>query len=407
MLNTNKKIDVKLTHKISILEYVRCRIRTTKPQIAKDLGISTPTASSLVDELIEEGYLKVDGTGSSTELGGKRPKIIAFHPRGKSIIAVHLGIELLDMALIDLSASILFRIQERNRRDESKEQLLHKLTLQVGELIKKAEDLKIPVLGIGVGSPGLVETKTGTIRDASNFSILNNVNLGDLLSERFNKPVWVDNECKNLSLAEKWFGQDEAQTIISLMTDGGIGAGVIIDNQMMRGIDDSFGEIGHTTLNFNGPKCRCGNRGCWETYASSDALLKQVSENMNQTTWLKQMVDSAEDLTLPLIAKAVENGDPVVEQIAIYDLGTYLGIGIANLVNTFNPELVIIHGEMSCLGERLLEHIRYEMHMRALPIPAARVNLKFSKLGRNANIMGAGALVLKELFENPECLFNS
>ena len=113
--NHSKQPDIKLSNKTRILEFVRNQGQTTKPEIAKELDISRPTVSALVDELIEEGFLEDAGIGRSTELGGKRPKIIAFRPSGGGIIAVHIGIEMLDMALIDLSAHILFRLQIKNR----------------------------------------------------------------------------------------------------------------------------------------------------------------------------------------------------------------------------------------------------------------------------------------------------
>lgn len=405
--NHSKQPDIKLSNKTRILEFVRNQGQTTKPEIAKELDISRPTVSALVDELIEEGFLEDAGIGRSTELGGKRPKIIAFRPSGGGIIAVHIGIEMLDMALIDLSAHILFRLQIKNQPGISKEEILRTLMDNTAKLIDKGKAMNLSIMGIGVGSPGVIERSSGTIRIASHFHVLNDTHLGELLKKTFQVPVWVDNECSNLGLAEQWFGIGQASNFVTLMTDIGIGAGIVINDQIMRGADASFGEIGHTTIHFEGPNCRCGNRGCWEMYASSGALIHRVAERLHETTHLKRKVSVKDELTVHLIAEALKQGDRVVEQLAIHELGYYLGIGLVNIVNTFNPELIIIHGAMTELGEPLLARLYREIQTRALPTPASRVEIKFSTLKQDANILGAGALVLKELFDSPAYLFSA
>jgi N-acetylglucosamine repressor len=407
MLTISRKTDVKQLNKLSILQLIRKVEETTQPEIAKELGLSRPTVSALVDELIREGYIKVSGKGTSTDQGGKRPKLIAFNSRGGGIVSLHLGVQLIEAALLDLSANVLWKMDVLVTPKEPKASILDKVHEIIETLIQKSILFKIPVLGIGVGCPGLVETNTGKIITATNFEALNNFSLGKSLSTKFHTPVWVDNECRNVVLAEKMFGQGkEIHTFVSLVTDVGIGAGIIIDHQIIRGIDDSFGEIGHTTIQMDGPSCQCGNEGCWEVFASSNALLEKISKNLSRTLKLKEMVESPDELSISLIIEAIQQGDTVVEQMAIYDLGKYLGIGISNLVNILNPELVIIHGEMSKIGGRLIEQIERHIQLRALPVPKARVQVKFSELGEMENIIGSGALVLKELFDNPEYLFS-
>ncbi|MBP1931317.1 ROK family transcriptional regulator [Ammoniphilus resinae] len=408
MLIISRKTDVKQINKLGILKLIRNLEETTQPEISKELGLSRPTVSSLVDELIGEGFIKVSGIGTSTDQGGKRPKLIAFNSKGGAIISLHLGFRFIEAALIDLSANTLWKINKPTTKKESKSSILAKIYEMVEELNEKANTLEILVRGIGVGCPGLVETQTGKIITATNFENLHDFSLGESLFEKFQTPVWVDNECRNLVLAEKMFGDGkDIQTFVSLETDVGIGAGIIINQQIVRGIDNSFGEIGHTTIQMDGPACQCGNEGCWEVFASSNALQVKVAKNLSRTLKLKEMVESPDDLSIQLIAEAIEQGDTVVEQMAIYDLGKYLGVGIANLANTLNPELVIIHGEMSLLGDRLIEQIERHVRLRALPVPKQRMRVKFSQLGEMANLIGSGALVLKELFDNPDYLFTN
>ncbi|ALS23007.1 MULTISPECIES: ROK family transcriptional regulator [Paenibacillus] len=406
MLIISRKTDIKQSNKLSILQWVRNSGETTQPEISKELGLSRPTVSALVEELILEGYIKVSGMGSSTDQGGKRPKLIAFHARGGGILALYFTVNTIKAALMDLSANLLHELRVSITPKDTTETMLAKVKDLAGALLLKAKELGIPVKGIGVGCPGLVETSTGTILTSTHLEVLNGCSLGESLSSAFHLPVWVDNECRNQVLAEKMFGEgQDVDTFVSLMTDVGIGAGIIIDNRIMRGKDDSFGEIGHTTIQMDGLKCRCGNDGCWEMYASSNSLMSRIHENLSRTLLLKDMVQTRDELTFELIGEAIRRGDDVVYQLAIEDLGKYLGIGIANLVNSINPELIIIHGEMIHLGERLITEIEKQIQQRALPVPKERVRVIFSKLGPKANLIGSCALVLKELFDNPELLF--
>jgi predicted NBD/HSP70 family sugar kinase/biotin operon repressor len=408
LLTISRKTDIKQINKLSILQLIRNTEETTQPEISKELGLSRPTVSALVEELIAEGYIKISGIGSSTDQGGKRPKIIAFNPRGGGIIALHLAVYTIKAALLDLSANVLYELHDSVTPKERQETIIGKIMEMIGTLFDKANDLNISVKGIGVGCPGLIETSTGTILTATNFETMNGCILGESLFSTFNLPVWVDNECRNLVLAEKMFGEGKnVDTFISLMTDVGIGAGIIIDNRIMRGKDDSFGEIGHTTIEMNGLRCQCGNLGCWEMYASSKALFSRIHQYLPRTLKLKYMMESEDELSIDLIAEAIRQGDTVVEELAINELGEYLGVGIANLVNSFNPELLIIHGEMNSLGKGLIIEIEKQIQIRALPVPKEKVRVIFSKLGGKANLIGAGGLVLKELFDNPEYLFSS
>lgn len=398
--------DIKQLNKINILNFIREKEETTQPEIAKALGISKPTVSALVEELISDDYIHIRGIGSSTIHGGKRPKLLAFNHIGKSILSIHINAEVTDGALLDLKANILFRIKVKSKLNEGKQKILTSVSDIISELFSKAKELNMPIKGIGIGCPGLVEIETGTILHSVNFKELNNLELGKFITEKFRTTVLVDNEDNNLALVEHFGVGKGAKSLVSLITDVGIGAGILLDNQVFRGIDNSFGEIGHTIIDFEGNLCHCGNRGCWETYASSSALLREVIAHFEQTSILKKLVISPEDVTVEDIVEAVKMGDQVVRRIAIHDLGKFLGYGIVNIVNTFNPELVVIHGKITELGEELRESIYSCVQERALSIPGKRVEIVFSDLGSNGHILGAGALILNEMFNRPELLFN-
>ncbi|GIP40817.1 transcriptional regulator [Paenibacillus sp. J31TS4] len=405
MLTIARQPDIKQANKVRILHAIRETGETTQPELGRKLGLSRPTVSALVEELVAEGYIQFSGVGVSTDQGGKRPKLVAFHARGGGIVALHFNQYAIRGALLDLSAGVLEELRTEVLEEDSRDAIMIKLREAAGELLRKAKRLGLPVKGIGAGCPGLVETGTGTARTAMNVQAIHDIRVGEVLREAFGLPVWVDNECRNLVLAEKMFGEGrDAGTFISLMTDYGIGAGIMIDDRLMRGKDDSFGEIGHTTVQMDGLPCTCGNRGCWERYASSNALIERVRSRLPAAR-LRELERDGE-LTIGRIGEAVRQGDPLIRELAVEELGGYLAVGIANLVNAINPERVILHGELLNLGDELTDVVNREVQRRALPIPRERVRVLRSGLGPKANLIGSGALVLKELFECPELLFS-
>jgi len=443
-----KKNDSKRTNKLNILQIVRHSGETTKPALAKTLGISMPTSSSLVDELIGEGFLQISGIGASTEQGGKKPKLITLNPQGRYAAALHIGARKVEGAVVDLLGGLHHRLSEPLPPHRTQQAVGRALSAVAGRVLELARSADMPVVGIGVGLPGLVDRHKGPTT-AVNFSEVNGLRI-DRELEPFGLPVWIDNECRNSALAEQWFGLGrQKRNFVSLFTDGGIGAGFLIDGQMVRGMDESFGEIGHTVVQMDGRPCRCGNHGCWETYASSDALLETVRDRLHEADWLNARVTSGEPLTVSLIVQALErsnagalreadashtdgndsagshadqadfvgsaesendlaagiNREKRVIQAAINELGDYLAVGLGNIVNLFNPELIVIHGEMTMLGEPLLSRVRQSLLGRALPAAAARADIRFTGFGEHANLIGAGSLAWRETFDEPELLF--
>ncbi|MFD0693803.1 ROK family transcriptional regulator [Paenibacillus sp. GCM10027628] len=400
-----RTLDIKQSNKMNVLQYIRQHKESTKPEIAKQLGYSAPTVSKLVDELVEINYVKITGTGTSTDQGGKRPKLFAFNPMGGSIVALHVGVQTIEAGLLNLEGEVLFHRSEKIKSKDTSDKIVEAIEKHIEMLMEKSEQIGLRTLGIGIGCPGLVEFATGTILKSYKIHVLENVQLGTLIRQKFDCPIWIDNECNNLALAEKWFGDGgDHETAINLLTEAGIGAGIIIDHQLIRGADNSFGEVGHTVIDMHGPECDCGNHGCWELFASTEAVIKRLESTREQSDYLCK-AGAHKEVQMELIAEAIQAGDDWASQIAIKELGEFLAIGIVNLVNIFNPNSINIHGEMKMLGQPLLEEVKIRVRQKALPAPAKRVRIDFSKLGDHAHVIGAGALCVKELFESPDELF--
>lgn len=398
-----RKTDVKIMNAVQVLRLIRDKEQMTKPEVARQLGLSLPTVSQLVDEWVGLGYLRYSGMGDSTHLGGKKPRLVDFWPGARHILALHLG-ERLEGALIDLGAGIIWRTEAPLPADMTRAELEAQLCGMARDLRDAADTRGLEVVAISVTMPGLVDPVHGTSRWAARRMMMNGLAVRDLL-QPLGLPVWVDNECRGVALAERWFGTGpQKEHLISLYTDNGIGAGFIIDGDLVRGTDYSFGEVGHMTICWDGPVCACGNAGCWELYASSKALLQMMSARLQETTELRRLVEGGEPLTVGLIARAIRYGDTGAKAMAIDQFSVYLGAGLLSLIHMYNPECIILYGQICQLGDDLLEAIRRHVSSRGLSIPVSRVRIQFSELGESGDLLGSAALAWDELLRHPQYL---
>lgn len=396
--------DLKTENKAAILKYVYQNDVTTKSDIAKNLGISKPTASGIVDELVDEKWVKVAGIGESTTRGGKPPVLLRFNPVIGSVIGLHISEGELNGALFDLEMNVLHTKRQRYRRSDDIPDVLHSIHSVIRDLIDYSKVLNIRLFGIGISAPGVIEARTGTIVKSANFEEWNDIPLGARVSAEFDLPVRVDNEARNSAVAEQWFGQGRnLQTFITLRTKGGIGTGLVVNGQVYEGLDDSAGEFGHTTIDMNGPVCKCGNHGCWEVYASEKAFLRRFTEALlsNRPSSLKSLIekcDNGGELDIADLAPWYLRRDPFVQE-KINQHAFYIGVGVANLVNLFNPERVLLDGQLTVFEDGFIEEITRVVKERALSLPANRVVLSYSSFEDEIALVGAGALMVRDLIE--------
>ncbi len=399
-LTASRPSDLKYENRAAILKYVYHRSITSKPDICKSLGMSKPTVSTLIDELVSENILSILGRGSSTTQGGKRPLLYTFNATAGLVIALHVGVEKIRGALIDLKTDLHSRI-ELSLRHTQVEDTLAAIYSVVNRLISHAKALETPILGIGVSAPGVVESQKGILVRAIHLEGWTEVPIGPRLESEFHLPVWVDNESRNTAMAEKWFGVGKnLNAFITVQTRDGIGTGIIQDGSTYRGLDSSAGEFGHTTIDMNGPLCRCGNRGCWELYASEHALLASTATNLTShpTSLLAKRINTGEELTVQMMGDAYLEGDEfTVEQVTIY--ASRLAIGLVNLVNAFNPEAIILHDNLPVFGPPFLDLLSSIVRKSALRSAANRVTIQYSEFLQDTVIIGAASLVIKEIVE--------
>ena len=272
--------------------------------------------------------------------------------------------------------------------DAPKDIILQELIKLVSEDLAYSHEQGMLISAVGVGTPGSVDIKSGFLMGSTpNFKHWQNVAIAESLMQQYNLPVFVDNDANLMAFGEFTFGAGkEKKDVICLTLGTGIGGGIIIDGEIYRGSFYAGAELGHMSIDYQGRPCNCGGRGCLERYASATALI----EDYNRENPASPVSGTKRIFILR------EKGDPLAQSV-IANFVSYLAAGVANIINIFNPEMIIIGGGVSKAGERFIGDVKEACQKRAMPVSLKNVELVGATLGNNAGIMGAAAYALKAL----------
>lgn len=370
------KHDSRRSNLRTTLELVSHQGVTSRAEIARQTGLTRAAVSSLVAELINQGLLREKGQGTSA--GGKPPTLLALNDRGRDIIAVDLGHRPFKAALVDLSGHIRERIEAPHDTELPRGDRARKLAAELIESLY--EKTLAPVLGIGVGTPGVVDSN-GVVIESSNLD-WHQVDLATELRKRFSVPVSVANDAQVAALAELRRHPAERQSLVLVKLGRGVGAGVIINGMLHRGDHSAAGEIGHVQVLPEGEQCSCGNRGCLETVASVPAIIRRMGVDPDRHAW--------DALTLAGIA-----GEEPVRR-AVSEAGHHLGAVIANVVALLDVARVVLAPELRNAGDILIDEVRNALHDRVLRTTADLIEVEISPLGGDLVLAGAASAVLAD-----------
>ena len=452
---------VKELNKAVILNIIWRHAPISRAEIARISGLTRGTVSSLVDELIHDSFVKEIGTGASAM--GRKPIMLQLNAGAGVIVGVDLGVNYVLIILADLRAQVLARKRLSITPEMGEKRILEKMLDGIADILAGAPVTPRGLLGIGAGVPGLVEMEHGVLKFAPNLR-WKNVPLKELLQERFDAPVYVDNEANVGALGEKWFGAGQGiRHMVYLSVGVGLGAGIVVNGELYRGATGYAGELGHFTILPDGPVCGCGNRGCWETLASELATLRRAREVLErgEADILRELLvrdhrrsdaksaaggpaagdaafttgradkagtadaadaagtaktpaaaaeisedaaDAAARLSVDVLVEACERGDAAAQHV-LRETGRYLGIGIAGLVNAFNPEVVIVGNTIGRCGHWVLDEAAREMEARGLSQLIKGVRVVPAMLGPDACAIGGVSLVLSDFLSLPRITF--
>ncbi len=390
-------------NKSLVLSAINSKDSISRIEIARATNLSVATVTNLVSELLKEKTIIETGYKEST--GGRRSGLIEINSNNLFIIGVELGESEIIILLVNFK---LEKISFKKIPLDEGENKPDKIITIIINLIKSEinnNNISIEkVIGIGIGVPGLVDSENGVSIFAPNWG-WHNVNLKNAIEKKLRIQTFVENGANVMALGERWIGAAKGiNNVISLIIGTGLGAGIIVNGEVCRGISESAGEWGHMTINVNGQKCGCGSMGCLEAYAGVRAILRRTEEIISSTkkdTILKKIDKKKPSNVVKKIIEAALKEDPIAIQI-LEETGKYLGIGIANLINLFNPEVVILGGwvEMEA-GKILLPIIRSTAEKYALKFPFSSVKIVISELADQAIVIGASTLVLNNFIRPP------
>lgn len=351
---------------------------TTRADIARTTGLTPATVSDLVGELVEEGLVSELGVGPSA--GGKPPTLLGLRADARSVIALDLSDGGQLGSVVDLQGSVVHQASPWKPAKHG-EAGVRQVVETIAELVDAAP---APILGIGVGTPGVVDFG-GTVLEAANLG-WRNLPLASLLADRFEVPVHVINNSRAAALAEFSFGDHEAENLIAVKIGNGIGAGVVLDGRIHQGEDSAAGEIGHVAVDPEGRPCSCGRVGCLETIASIPSLVRALKDLIPGDN--PQAVD-----VLAAAAMAADQREPRVLKI-LDEAGRNLGRVLSTMVAVLDIHLVVLTGHIARLGDLFLARVGGEIERRVLPSLAAKLELRYGTMGDRAVRLGAAGLVL-------------
>ncbi|MDP1716022.1 MAG: ROK family transcriptional regulator [Anaerolineales bacterium] len=352
----------------------------SRAEVARVTHLTRTTVSDVVSGLLAEGLVEEVGRGVS--IGGKSPILLSIVADSRNLIGLNLAQDKFIGAVVNLRGEIK-EIVEAPVHDDNGEKALQLVYQILDQLTRKK--LK-PIVGIGVGTPGLVNTREGIVVNAVNLE-WQSLPLSQLLEKKYKLPVLVLNDSQAAAIGEYVYGGDHApdKNLIVVNVIHGIGAGILINGRLFQGDGGGAGEIGHVVVQENGELCRCGKRGCLETIASARAVVQQMK------------MDSLED-----VISSFQDGNSKAKAV-VGNAGHYLGASLANLIGTLNIQKIVLTGDMTRFGEEWLSAVNTSMQAGVFSRMTERTTLEIGKLDYRACILGASAFLL---LDDYSLLFN-
>ncbi|WP_228181179.1 ROK family transcriptional regulator [Streptomyces anulatus] len=364
-----------------VVRAVRMAGSLTQAEIARSTGLSAATVSNIVRELKDGGTVEV----TPTSAGGRRARSVSLSGDVGIVIGVDFGHTHLRVAVGNLAHQVLAEESEPLDVDASSAEGFDRAEVLVKRLIAATGIGPDKVIGIGLGVPGPIDVESGTLGSTSILPGWTGINPSEELSGRLGVPVYVDNDANLGALGELVWGSGRGvKDLAYIKVASGVGAGLVIDGTIYRGPGGTAGEIGHITLDESGPVCRCGNRGCLETFTAARYVLPLLRPSHGP------------GLTMERVVQLAREGDPGCRRV-IGDVGRHIGSGVANLCNLLNPSRVVLGGSLAEAGELVLGPIRDSVSRYAIPSAARQLSVLPGALGGRAEVLGALALVLSEM----------
>ena len=378
---------IKDSNRKKILNLISVKREYTKQNISKEIGVSIPTVSSNINELMAEGLVEEAGVAGST--GGRKPIIVRFLPNSKYSVGVEFKLNNVRIILINLDSDIKFDVSYKVMDFKNMDNIIEKINQIISNTLRNMKINSKDILGIGFSLPGTVNEQSLVLEIAPNIG-LKNVDFNSFLNV-LKFPIFIENEANSAALGELNIGiAKKMRNLVYLSINEGIGAGVVIQDHLYKGKNKRAGELGHMTIVPNGKLCNCGRKGCLEQYTSKKSLL----EDYNYKT--QKPIETLEEFFSRVKQK---------ETLAILELERYisfLAIGIQNIVLILDPHYVVLGGEISDFSEYYLKDLKDKVFVENSFYDNTNLKIFTSKLKKDSSILGAALLPQQKLFSVEE-----
>lgn len=380
-MNTADQALVKKMNKALILEQIIENAPVSRAKLSEITGLNKATVSSQVSSLLQKDIIYETGHGESS--GGRRPVMLKFNRKAGYAVGVDIGTNYVIVVLTDLEGHLIEQF-ERTLDEEDIQATEEALIELTGLAVDKIPPSPYGLTGIGVCVPGLVSNERHVVFTPNKPIHL--IPLKEKLEEKFGVPILIENEANAGAVGEKEYGeagQLEHAVFVSINT--GIGLGILMNGKLFRGVQGYSGEAGHMSIHFDGPLCRCGNRGCWELYASEKAVFSHYAENSGAPLY-------------ETVKELADRGDPDMME-TFERFGFHIGIGLLNILKTLNPDTVILRNTIVESYPIIVDAIKKTIASRSAAEALSNYHLKISSLGRTASALGMSSLVTGSFLE--------
>lgn len=399
MMDENSSIRLKkFLLKKRIVQLLYLEGNKSIPDIGRATGMSIPTITRTINELIDEGMVLDNGIGAS--IGGRRPNLYLLNPEARYVLGIDMGRFSTRISILNLSRQIISSDGIIVSELENDENIVEKIFQKAKELIANTGIDYRKLIGVGIAFPGLIDSKSGMSQTYKNFS---DRPLYKFFEDKFDLPVFVENDARVMALGESYFGLAQGkENVLCLNIGAGIGLGMILNGKLYRGNSGFAGEFGHFEVEPEGKLCICGKRGCLETVASGSAIAKRAQIDMSNgmISILARLTDETpERIDAETVVKAAQLEDQYAIGL-LSEMGEQLGKGIAVLINIFNPEIIILGGKLGMAENYIIDPLQLSLNKYAISRIKRDCQIVTSKLREKSALLGAFALVIEKIFED-------
>lgn len=393
-------VDVQKMNRALVVDLLRRHRLCSRIQLSHATGLKRATITNIVADLMEFGLVRE--TGRLVGEKGRRAVGIELNADRFKVIGIRIVQRWFDIALIDILGNLCHHHRTAILPEDTPRSIVDKIKKDVWGFIDQADTYEI--IGIGMGAPGPILFHKGRIAfNHSTFPGWENISVTDEFAGEFGIPFFYDHDANAGVLSEWRYGKYARQTgtMVFLVAGDGIGSGIVIDGEVQHGSQGFFGEVGHTSINFEGPQCGCGNRGCLELYASVKAMLRFIRQKLPE--YPQSTLHQTTKLYASHVIDALSQEDALAVA-AIERTATFLGYGIVNIINAYDPDVIIIGDDLSAAGQVLLDTIHNVVQQHVMPEIYSNIQIVLSSFKVDPVLLGTGSIALDNLVQGDSLL---